>query len=98
MNYLKKTLSAPTLEAILNDIKSMMWKGEAVYPDYPNDYEKSFGPGERFIVTVPKQDILEDGKYAEDGTEITPPVVGNWESILVLPLNFDTSIFKTLKE
>ena len=96
MHYTKATLSALTKEAIVADIKRLTWKEELVYPDWPQGYERSFDAFERFVVTEPRQEILTPGEYAENGTEITPPVLGNWVSHLVLPLAYDTSNLNTL--
>lgn len=98
MNYTKAKLTAPTKEAIVNDIKGLMWKGETVYPDYPEDYEKSFGPFERFIVTEPRQEVITPGEYAEDGTQTKAPVMGDWVSHLVLPQGYDLDSLATIKE
>ncbi len=96
MSYTKATLKASTKEAIENDIKSITWKGEKVYPDYPDGYEISFGPKERFIVTEPRQELIEPAEYDSEGKEIKAPVMGDWISHLVLPLGFDTSSLNTL--
>lgn len=96
MNYLKVKLKAPTEASILTDIKGLSWKGEAVYPIYPEDYEKSFGPFERFVVTPPRQEVATPGEYDENGNEVSPPVFGDWFCYLVLPQGYDTSTLSTL--
>ena len=95
MNYTKATLQG-TLEAVLNDIKNIEYKGDKVYPNYPEGYEV-MGDGvlDRFIVTSPRQEVITPATYNDQGEEITPAVLGDWKSKLVLPSGFDVSIFKT---
>ena len=95
MNYTKATLKG-TLEAVLNDIKGLTWNGEIVYPDYPNDYEKSFAPFERFVVSQPRQEVITPAEFNEEGEETTPAVLGDWVCKLVLPLGYDTSTLNTI--
>lgn len=94
--YKRATLHAATKEAIIADIKSIMHNGEPVYPDFPNDYEKSFGPFERYVVTEPRQIELEPAEYNAQGNQTKAAVLGDWECKLVLPLGYDTSHFLTL--
>lgn len=96
MNYSKATLSAPTKEAIEADIRNLTWQGVSVYPNYPIDYEKSFGPFERFIVTPPRQEVITPAEYSQNGDLVNPPVLGNWICQLVLPSGYDTSHLNTL--
>lgn len=95
MSFIKTTLKG-SKAAVVADIKGLMWNGEAVYPDYPEGYERSFGPFDRFIVTEPRQEVVSPGEYAEDGTQTKAPVLGDWVSHLVLPLGYDTSGLQTL--
>lgn len=95
MNYSKATLSAPNKEAIEADIRILSWNGKPVYPDYPDGYEVSMGPYQRFVVTPPCQEVIAPGEYTEDGTEITTPVLGNWVCKLVLPFGYETSNLST---
>lgn len=90
MNYTKATLQAPTKEAIIADIKSIEWKGEAVYPDYPDGYEVSFAPFERFVIGSITQIII------EPGNENTDPVLEDWQCKIVLPKGFDLSTLNTV--
>lgn len=94
--YTKATLRAATKEAIITDIKSITHNGEPVYPDFPNDYEKSFGPFERYIVTDSRQIELEPAEYDAQGNQTKAAVLGDWECKLVLPSGFDTSSLQTL--
>ena len=94
MNYTKITLKG-LLADVLFDIHSLEWNNELVYPNYPEDYEKPFSAFERFIVTPPRQEIITPGTYNEAGEEITPPVLGDYISHLVLPADYDTSHFIT---
>jgi|GEM_PF-3108620 len=94
MNYTKTTLKG-TKVAVEADIKGLMWDGESVYPNYPEGYERSFGPFDRFIVTEPRQEVVSPGEYAEDSTLTKAPVLGDWVSHLVLPQGFDISNIKT---
>lgn len=96
--YTKATLKAATKEAIIDDIKSLTWNDEQVYPDFPNDYEKSFGPFERFVDTEPRQEVLEPAEFDAQGNETKAAVLGDWKCILVLPLGYDTSTLATLFE
>ena len=64
--------------------------------DALHEYRLQIDAFERFVVTEPRQEILTPGEYAENGTEITPPVLRNWVSHLVLPLAYDTSNLNTL--
>lgn len=97
MSYVKATLKG-TKAAVEADIKGLMWNGEAVYPDYPEGYERSFGPFDRFIVTEPRQEVVSPGEYAEDGTQTKAPVLGDWVSHLVLPHGYDTDSLATIQE
>lgn len=98
MNYTKDTLKATTKQAIIDDIKSLTWNEEQVYPDYPEDYEKSFGPFERFVVSGIRQEVLEPAEFDAQGNETKAAVLGDWKCILVLPLGYDTSTLATLFE
>ncbi len=95
MSYQKAKLSASTKEAIEADIKALTWKGETVYPDWPQGYEVSFAPRERFIVTEPRQEVTSSAVYDENGKEITPPVLGNWTCKLVLPSGYPVETLNT---
>lgn len=94
--YTKATLRAATKEAIIADIKALTWNEEQVYPDYPQDYEKSFGPFERFVVSEPRQVELEPAEFDAQGNQTKAAVMGDWECKLVLPLGYDTSHLSTL--
>lgn len=98
MDYTKATLRAATKEAIIVDIKSIMHNGEPVYPGFPNDYEKSFGPFERYVVSEPRQLVLEPAEFDAQGNQTKAAVLGDWECKLVLPLGHDTSHLSTLAE
>lgn len=95
MNYTKVTLQG-ALEDILTDIKNIEYKGEKVYPNYPEDYE-FIGDSvfDRFVVTTIRQIVITPGVYDENGNETTPPVLGDYQCHLVLPLGYDTSNFIT---
>ena len=95
MAHLKATLKG-TKAAVLADIKNIEYQREKVYPEYPNDYETSFGALNRFIVTEPRQEVITPATYNDQGEEITPAVLGDWVSKLVLPSGFDTSVFNTI--
>lgn len=95
MHYLHIRLKASVEAEVEADIQSLQWNGEAVYPNYPEDYERSFGAHDRFVVTPPRQEVLTPGQYAEDGSEITAPVLGDWVSHLVLPASYDPSHLQT---
>lgn len=94
--YTKATLYASAKEEIIAAIKSITRNGEAVYPDYPNDYEKSFGPFERYVVADLRQKELEPAEYDAQGNQTKAAVLKGWECKLVLPLGYDTSHLKTL--
>ena len=95
MSYTKVTLKA-SLEAVLADIQSILKDDSPVYPNYPEDYEQiGASVYDRFIVTPPRQEIITPGTYNELGEEITPPVLGDYISHLVLPAGYDTSHFIT---
>ena len=95
MNYTKATLKG-TLEAVLNDIKDIEYQGEKVYPEYPDNYEVTGDTvHDRFIVPPPKQEVLTAGEFNEEGEELTPPVMGEYISYLVLPAGYDISHLKT---
>lgn len=94
MNYKKLTLKG-TLADIIADVKGITWNDELVYPNYPSDYEKIID-GERFIITEPRQEILTQGEYNDQGEEITPPVMGDYVAHLVLPSSYDTSGLNTI--
>lgn len=93
--YIKVALSNPSKEAILIDIQSLTWNEEQVYPAYPDDYEKSFGPLCRFVVTEPRQMVKAPAVYDDNGNEVHGPIMGDWVSHLVLPKAYDTSHLKT---
>lgn len=95
MKFIKTTLKG-TKADVEADIKGLIWNGEAVYPDYPEGYERSFGPFKRFIVTEPRREILSPGEYDEWGSQIKAPILGDWVSLLVLPEGFDTSCLQSL--
>lgn len=97
MSFQRATLKG-TKAAVEADIKGLMWEGESVYPNYPQGYEKSFGPFERFVITPPTQEVLVLGEYSEDGSEITPPQMGDWVSHLVLPRGYDTESLSTIQQ
>lgn len=93
--YTKTTLKGSEA-AVFADIKSIQKDGEALYPDYPEGYEKTGATvHDRYIVTPPRQEIITPGTYNELGEEITPPVLGDYISHLVLPTGYDTSHFNT---
>tara|TARA_R110001592_G_scaffold17518_2_gene73810 strand:- start:103040 stop:103330 length:291 start_codon:yes stop_codon:yes gene_type:complete len=93
--YIKATLKG-SKSSVLADIKSIQKDGEAVYPDYPDGYEVTGSSVfDRYVVTPPRQEVITPGGYAEDGTETTAPVMGDWVSQLVLPAGYDTSHFIT---
>ena len=94
MNYTKATLKG-TKAKVLADIKSLSFEGEVLYPNYPADYEKS-PSGDRFIVTSPRQEVLTQGEYNDQGEEITAPIMGDYIAKLVLPSGYDTSGLTTL--
>jgi hypothetical protein len=95
MSYTKATLQG-SLEAIHADIKNIEYKGEKVYPEYPDGYEVTGDSvHDRFIVTKPRQIVLTPATYNESGEEITPAVMGDFISKLVLPAGYDTSHFAT---
>lgn len=95
MTYTKLTLKG-SLAAVLADIQSILKDGSPIYPNYPEDYEQiGDSVHDRFIVTPPRQEILTPGTYNELGEEITPPVLGDYISHLVLPAGYDTSHFIT---
>lgn len=94
--YTKATLKAATKEAVIANIKSLTWNEEQVYPDFPNDYERSFGAFERFCVTTPRQIVLEQAEFDAQGNETKAAVMGDWECKLILPLGYDTSTLNTL--
>lgn len=98
MNYKKVKLSAAIKNMVLADIKSLSWQGEAVYPNYPKDYEKSFNSFDRFIITEPRQEIIKPAEFNEQGEETAPAVFGDWVSRLVLPAGYNTSHLKTLSD
>jgi len=95
-NYTKATLKAPTKAAIIADIQSLSWNGEQVYPDFPEDYERSFNAFERFVVMPPRQIVISPATYNEAGEEITPATMGDWACELVLPKNYNTSHLTTV--
>jgi len=88
---LKQVPLQGTKEAIEIDIKALTWNGELVYPNWPNGYERTFNPHERFIVGVLTQLVTTPAIFNEQGSLIEPEVYGDWECILVLPANYDTS-------
>lgn len=91
MGYTKVILKG-NQEVVIADIKK-------VYPDYPNDYEKTGeSPLDRYIVTTPRQEVLTPATYNDQGEEITPAVLSDWVSKLVLPSGFDTSVFNTAQQ
>tara|TARA_R110001592_G_scaffold74779_5_gene226879 strand:- start:7790 stop:8083 length:294 start_codon:yes stop_codon:yes gene_type:complete len=95
MTYTKITLKG-SFEAILIDIKNIEYKGEKVYPNFPEDYE-FIGDTvhDRFIVTPPRQEVLSPATFNEAGEETTSAVMGDFISQLVLPAGYDTSHFAT---
>lgn len=95
--YTKATLRAATKAAIIADIKSIMHNDEPVYPDFPSDYEKSFGAFERYVVTEPRQIVLEPAEYDSSGNKTQAAVLGDWECKLVLPEGYDTSHLNTMQ-
>lgn len=97
MSYQKATLSASTKEAIETDIKSLTWNGVHVYPDWPQGYERSFGTRDRFVVTEPRQEVIEPAIYDENGNEVTPSVLGDWKCKLVLPEGYPIESLQTLQ-
>jgi hypothetical protein len=93
--YIKATLKG-SKAAVLADIKSIQKDGEAVYPDYPEGYEQIGNTVyDRFIVTPPRQEVLTPATFNEAGEEITPAVMGDFISKLVLPAGYDTIHFAT---
>lgn len=96
MKYVKLKLSAADEDMVLADIKSLTWEGGLVYPNYPQDYEKSFNSLDRFIVTEPRQEVVIPAIFDKTGEETAPAVLGDWVSRLVLPAGYDTSHLKTL--
>lgn len=95
MKYLKLQLKGSKQE-VLDDILALEWNDQKVFPNWPEGYQISLRPGERFIVTDPRQEVLEPGQYSKDGEEVVPPVLGSWISNLVLPENYPTENFKTI--
>lgn len=93
--YTKLTLKG-SYEAILGDIKNIEYKGEKVYPNFPENYE-FIGDSvyDRFVVTEPRQMILEPAEFDAEGNETKSAVLGDWECKLVLPQGYDTSHFNT---
>ena len=91
MNYTKATLQG-TLEAVLNDIKNIEYKGEKVYPNWPENYE-FIGNSvfDRFVVTAHRQIVISPATYDESGEEITPALMGDWTCNIVLPFGHDTT-------
>lgn len=84
MNFLRITLTG-TKDEILSDIRSLQYKGEAVYPKYPEGYEFREGK-DVFIVT----DIYH--KQMRDGEDLSNVVLSeNYYCHLILPENYDTS-------
>jgi len=94
MGYTKVKLKGTKAE-LINDIKRLTFNDELVYPNYPADYQKSFGNLNRFIVTTPSQEVITPGTYNEAGEETTPPVLGDFISKLVLPEGYDTASLVT---
>ena len=93
--YTKEILKG-SKSAVLADIKSIQHNGLPIYPNYPEDYEQiGTSVHDRFVVTPPRQEILTPATYNEAGEEITPPVMGDFISKLVLPEGYDTSHFST---
>ena len=96
MNHKKATLKG-TLANVLADIKSLTLNGELVYPNYPDGYEVTGATVlDRFIVTEPRQEVLTQGEYNDQGEEITAPIMGDYIAKLVLPSGYDTSGLTTL--
>lgn len=88
MEYQRLKLKG-SLEAVLSDIKK-------VYPEYPEDYEKiGESVHERYIVTEPRQEVLEQAEFDENGNETKAAILGDYESTVVLPSSFDISVFST---
>tara|TARA_R110002050_G_scaffold243066_1_gene379407 strand:+ start:25069 stop:25362 length:294 start_codon:yes stop_codon:yes gene_type:complete len=95
MTYTKVILKG-SLELVRSDIKSIECDGIPIYINYPEGYEVTGNTvHDRFIVTPPRQEIITPGTYNELGEEITPPVMGDYISHLVLPAGYDTSHFIT---
>jgi hypothetical protein len=95
MNYTKATLKG-SKAAVLADIQSIQKDGEAAYPEYPVDYEVTGSSAfERYVVTTPREEVITLATYNESGEEITPAVMGDFISKLVLPAGYDTSHFAT---
>lgn len=81
---------------VLADIKSIQHNGSSIYPNYPEDYEQmGTSVHDRFIVTPPRQEVLNPATYNGAGEETTPAVMGEFISKLVLPAGYDTSHFST---
>ena len=94
MEYSKIKLQG-SLENIITDIKSLTYKGELVYPNYPEASILEFDSiYDRFDLTPPKQ-LVTSAVYDENGNEATPAIFGDYVCNLILPLNYDTSGFLT---
>jgi hypothetical protein len=95
MEYTRVSLKG-SKAAVLADIRSIQKDGEAVYPEYPEGYEVTGSSAfERYVVTPPRQELLTPATYNESDEEITPAVLGDFISKLVLPAGYDTSHFAT---
>ena len=88
MEYHRLTLKGSKAD-VIEDIKK-------VYPEYPEDYERiGESVHERFIVTEPRQEVIEPAEIDENGNETKAAILGDWKSNLVLPISFDISVFNT---
>jgi hypothetical protein len=95
MSYTKATLKG-SKAAVLADIRSIQKDGEPAYPEYPEGYEVTGSSAfERYVVTPPRKEVITPATYNESGEEITPAVLGDFISKLVLPAGYDTSHFAT---
>jgi hypothetical protein len=95
MSYTKATLKG-SKAAVLADIRSIQKDGEAAYPNYPEEYEVTGSSVfDRYVVTTPRQEVLTPATFNEEGEEITPAVMGDFISKLVLPAGYDTNHLQT---
>jgi hypothetical protein len=95
MEYTRVSLKGSKAD-VLADIKAILKDGEPAYPNYPEGYEVTGeSVHERYIVKPPRQEVIEAAEFDENGEEITPAVLGDFISKLVLPAGYDTSHLQT---
>jgi hypothetical protein len=96
MEYTRVSLKG-SLADVLADIKAIVKDGEPAYPEYPDGYEVTGGSiHERFIVTQPRQEVIQSAEFDENENETKAAILGDWSSKLVLPAGYDVSHFNTL--